>query len=93
MIEEITKEQCEPVWRGPLPWLIEKRWFRSGVVRGILIFDNADHDWSFITLWPDENRVYRGVDLGCNFKTPDEAIVALHKSMNAQPMDSPKLVL
>lgn len=86
MIHETSKAEFQtryPTYRAGMPWLIEKRWFYDDVssTAGIVIFDSADKDWSFITLRPDDGGLYRGVDLGHSFKTDQAAMTALHRSM------------
>jgi hypothetical protein len=87
MIRETAKAdfdaRCPSYNAGVAPWLIEKKWFYDDVTAtaGILIFDNADKDWSFVTLQPDDVGVYRAVDLGHSFETAQKAMAALYQSI------------
>jgi hypothetical protein len=80
---ELSEEQFDafPVYRDAMPWLKERRWFRHNDMLGILIFDEADQDWSFVALARDESGIYRGFDLGTSFGSASEAIASLEKAI------------
>jgi len=56
---------------------------RLGETLGIVIFDGADRDWSFVVLGQDRDTdgLYRAIDLGTSFASEEKATKALWKAM------------
>src|SRR6516162_2401941 len=91
-IREITQAEFEQIPSynaGIAPRLVEKRWFLDDAagILGVVLFDPADQDWSFVTLRRDDVGVYRAVDLGHSFKDNAAAAAAMRKSMAGGEVD------
>ena len=85
-IVRLSKQEFDgyPSFKGSIPWLEERAWFRLGETLGIVIFDGADLDWSYVVMRPDKDMadLYRAVDLGTDFVTEDKAAKALWVAMS-----------
>lgn len=60
----------------------EREWYRFKDTFGVVIFDKVDKDWSYVVAAYDAGR-YRGVDLGVNSKTIEDARCTLFQKMRA----------
>ncbi len=54
---------------------IEKEWYRSeaGNLVGVVNYDLSDKDWSYVMLAPDQQGVFRAIDLGTNYPRQSDA--------------------
>lgn len=50
----------------------ERAWFSYGPRLGIVLFDNVDHDWSWVVLARDPDR-FAAVDVGTSLASFDDA--------------------
>lgn len=81
-MKEITKEAFNAcgIDRGvPSAAFVEKRWFESGKLIGVVVFDH-DGEWGWVVLAEHPRRGYAAVDLGSSCRTVDEAIGQMSRS-------------
>ena len=81
-MEEITEADYRALGApdGSSPFTTERRWFKAGDLLGVVHFDNADADWSFVALARDAGAL-TAFDLGISHPTPEAAIAALDKAL------------
>ena len=74
--------------QSPLGLTTEKVWYKHDGRLGIVLFDNVDHDWSFVALAYDplpHVKSFRCYDVGASFKTFDLAADALANAIVREP--------
>ena len=65
-----------------IPWLGEIEWHasRDGKRVGVVIFDNADNDYSWVLIDRRGRRDWEAIDLGVSSATPEEARQKLYEA-------------
>jgi hypothetical protein len=90
-MQPISKELYERLGglHRPTELTTEKAWYVHDTLLGIILLDNVDNDWSFVSLAADPRRpqgmLYRAFDVGVNYKTFDKAYTALKRALAAGP--------
>jgi hypothetical protein len=84
-VDSISQEEFERAYseRPTLaPWLIERRWFRHNDRFGVILYDTADHDWSFVVIGRINNE-FRALDAQVSLKSERKAFEGLSAAIQA----------
>ncbi|PWT76439.1 MAG: hypothetical protein C5B60_04120 [Chloroflexi bacterium] len=72
------------------PYTTEKAWYRydhpvSGILLGIVLFDNVDNDWSYVAQSRKPGDTYKAFEVETSFPTQEDATAALQETLERGP--------
>ena len=62
----------------------ERAWYTDSnrIIAGVILFDKADKDWSYVVLGPDRQGSFRWIAGDSSFETQNEAASQLRQKMD-----------
>ena len=84
VLKNISRDEFHSLYLGPtLPHLREIEWFSDPIARvlGVVIYDLADDDFSYVVLGRDEHGLFRAIDLQASIESQEQAGEALREKM------------